>query len=130
EWRRLEALGRNSLHQGFDWCRAWIKAHRSELAIIRGRVGGKTALILPLEIVSERGGSIARFPGDRFNNVNTGLFDADLVLPDHEELQNFAFQVKQLLHDRADIVVLDSVPLQWRGKQHPLSALATIENQN
>ncbi|MCK8781541.1 GNAT family N-acetyltransferase [Rhizobium sp. NTR19] len=130
DWRRLEALGRNSLHQGFDWCTSWMEARASEAAIIRGHVAGKTALILPLEIVPEHGCRIARFPGERFNNVNTGLFDADLAEPDAEELHNFAYQLKRALQDRADLIVLDSVPLKWRGVRHPLAGLATIENQN
>jgi CelD/BcsL family acetyltransferase involved in cellulose biosynthesis len=130
QWRRLEALSMNSLHQGFDWSVAWIQAHESNAAIIHGHVDGETALILPLEIVSETGGRIARFPGGRFNNVNTGLYAANLALPDREELHNFAYGLKQVLRDRVDLIVLDSIPLNWRGKTHPLAGLATIENQN
>jgi CelD/BcsL family acetyltransferase involved in cellulose biosynthesis len=130
EWRRLERLTKNSLHQGFDWCLAWAQAHRNELAIVQGVVGDRVLFILPLEIVPERGGRIARLLGDRFNNINTGLFDADLVAPDAEELQNFAYGLRLALSDRADLVVLDNIPLVWRGMQHPLAGLATIENQN
>jgi len=130
EWRRLENLAKNSLHQGFNWCLAWIEAHGSELAIVRGIAGDRTLFLLPLEISREKGIRIARFPGDRFNNINTGLFDADLVAPDAEELQNFAHSLKIALKDRADLVVLDNIPLRWRGIRHPLAGLATIENQN
>ncbi|CDZ42838.1 GNAT family N-acetyltransferase [Neorhizobium galegae] len=130
EWRRLEKLAQNSLHQGFDWCRAWAQAHRSELAIVQGLVDGRTLFILPLEIVSERRARIARLLGHRFNNVNTGLFDAELAAPDAEELQNFAHGLRLALSDKADLIVLDNIPLAWRGMQHPLSALASIENQN
>lgn len=130
EWRRLENLAKNSLHQGFDWCRAWTDAHHSELAIVQGVAGGRTLFILPLEIVSERRARIARLLGNRFNNLNTGLFDADLAAPDAEELQNFAYALRLALSDTADLVVLDNIPLIWRGMQHPLSGLASIENQN
>lgn len=130
EWRRLEKLGKNSLHQGFDWCQAWAQAHQSELAIVRGLAGERTLFILPLEIVRERGVRIARFPGHRFNNINTGLFDADLALPDAEEVQNLAWSLRLALKDRADLVLLDNLPLVWRGIAHPLAGLATIENQN
>ncbi|MCQ1850298.1 GNAT family N-acetyltransferase [Neorhizobium galegae] len=130
EWRRLEKLARNSLHQGFDWCLAWVQAHHSELAIIQGVVDGRTLFILPLEVISERRARIARLLGHRFNNVNTGLFNAELAVPDAEELQNFAYGIKLALSDKADLVVLDNIPLVWRGIRHPLSALASIENQN
>lgn len=130
EWRRLESLARNSLHQGFGWCLAWIEAHGNEPAIVRGIAGDRTLFLLPLEIVREKGVRIARFPGDRFNNINTGLFDADLAAPDAEELQNFAHALRIALEDKADLVVLENIPLRWRGIAHPLAGLATIENQN
>ena len=130
EWRRLEGLTRNSLHQGFDWCLAWARAHRSELVIVQGVLDGRTLFILPLEIIPERRARIARLLGHRFNNINTGLFDAELADPDAEELQNFAYALKLALSDKADLVLLDNIPLVWRGIRHPLSPLASIANQN
>lgn len=130
EWRRLESLAKNSLHQGFEWCLAWAQAHQSELVIVQGVVDGRTLFILPLEIIPERRARIARLLGHRFNNVNTGLFDAELAAPDAEELQNFGYSLRLALSDKADLVVLDNIPLVWRGMRHPLSAFASIENQN
>jgi CelD/BcsL family acetyltransferase involved in cellulose biosynthesis len=130
EWRRLEQFTRNSLHQGFDWCLAWFRSHQNPFVILRGTVGARTLFILPLEIVTERGVRIASLPGGRFNNINTGLFDPALALPDAEELQNFAYGVTQTLKTVADLVALDNVPLVWRGVRHPLSGLASIENLN
>ncbi len=129
EWRRLETQEKNSLHQGFDWCLAWTQAHKSELAILQGVAENLTHLILPLEIVAEKGVKIARFPGDRFNNLNSGLF-ANLAEPDTEELQNFVHAVRTALKDKVDLIVLDNIPLAWRGTRHPLRGLATTENQN
>jgi CelD/BcsL family acetyltransferase involved in cellulose biosynthesis len=130
EWRRLEQFNRSSLHQGFDWCLAWIRSHEDPLVILRGTAGARTLFILPLEIFTERGLGIARLPGGRFNNINTGLFDPALALPDAEELQNFAYGLTQALKTVADLVVLDNVPLVWRGVRHPLSGLASVENLN
>lgn len=130
EWRRLEGFTKNSLHQGFDWCLAWTEAHESALTIVQGIAGGRVVLILPLEIVQENGIRIARFPGDRFNNINTGLFDDGLAAPNTEDLRNFASALRIALRNQADLIVLDNIPLMWRDRQHPLSGLATIENQN
>ncbi|MBW6420442.1 GNAT family N-acetyltransferase [Rhizobium sp. XQZ8] len=130
EWRMLEGLTKNSLHQSFDWCMAWAKAHGRPLTVLKGVANGRTLLLLPLDIVREKGLRIGCFPGDRFNNINSGLFDADLVMPDGEEEQNFVVALRQALAGKADLVLLDNVPLQWRGLSHPLSGLATIENQN
>lgn len=130
EWRRLERLDWTSLHQGMDWCRAWCDANRSHLIAVRGASAGRTALLLPLELVSQSGLRVARFPGGRFNNLNTGLFDPMLTRPDAEELQNFKVSLRHLLAGKADLMVLDNVPLFWRGGRHPLADLANIENQN
>jgi CelD/BcsL family acetyltransferase involved in cellulose biosynthesis len=129
-WRRLEAFGRTSLHQGIDWCRAWCEAQGSELLIVQGKAAGDILMLLPLEVVHEATLKVARFPGGRFNNLNTGLFDPMLAPPDAEELQNFAVSLTEALRGKADLVVLDNVPLSWRGVAHPLAGLASNENQN
>ncbi len=130
EWRRLEALPINSLHQGLDWCLAWSRSQQREIVVVRGRAGERTMLLLPLEVVERGGFRVARLPGGRFNNINTGLFDTALTLPDEQDLHHFTQSLQMVLKDRADIVVLDNVPLDWRDTRHPLSLLATIENQN
>lgn len=73
EWDALDRDALNSLHQGLDWCRIWAKTQNSPLHVIRGRQGGKTVFLLPLELVREGGIRQARFPGGRFNNINTGV---------------------------------------------------------
>lgn len=130
DWRRLQARPENSLHQSFDWCINWMKANRSQLVVITAASAGQILILLPLEIVRVHGVRVARFPGNRFNNINTGLFDASLALPDATQLRDFANQLRLALRKRADLIVLDNIPLLWRGVAHPLAGLATVENQN
>ncbi|TWF56693.1 GNAT family N-acetyltransferase [Neorhizobium alkalisoli] len=130
DWRRLEAMNRNSLHQGYDWCRAWGQALGRRQIAIEGRIGERSAFILPLEIVPKAGIRVAAFPGDHYNNLNTGLFDPALGQPDAQMVQTISRAISRALRPVADLMVLDCVPLVWRGGQHPLAGLATIENQN
>lgn len=130
QWRQLECREWNSLNQSLDWCRAWTLAHQSDLLAVTGAVGSRILFLLPLEIVKGRLGNIARLPGGRFNNLNTGLFDDKLALPDESELKQFKADLAHALQGVADLLVIDEVPLQWKGVKHPLSALASIENQN
>lgn len=130
QWRKLESREWNSLNQGLDWCRAWTSAHRSELLAITGSVGSRILFLLPLEIVNDRFGRVARLPGGRFNNLNTGLFDGELSAPDATELHAFKDKLAQCLRGVADLLVIDEVPLAWKGTAHPLSGMASIENQN
>ena len=44
-WRKLEADPWNSLHQGYEWCRAWVETHGNPLAIVEGRLNGEIALL-------------------------------------------------------------------------------------
>src|SRR3546814_19129011 len=55
EWRDLSALPRNSLHQSFDWCHAWWNSHGRAPLVVRGRLDGRTVMILPLDVTSTGG---------------------------------------------------------------------------
>ncbi|MDM9619815.1 GNAT family N-acetyltransferase [Rhizobium sp. S96] len=125
EWRALEKDALNSLHQGYDWCAAWVRAHGRALAIMRGRSGGRTVFILPVEIVPSYGGRIAKFIAADHSNINTGLFSADFVAD-----RSFAEQLRVALRGRADLLLLQNIPLIWRERQNPLAALPMVQNQN
>jgi CelD/BcsL family acetyltransferase involved in cellulose biosynthesis len=129
-WRHLEQREWNSLNQGLDWCRAWVAAHGHELLIVTGSIGEQIFFMLPLEIVTERFGKAARPPGGRFNNINTGIFAQQLAAPGFNELRQFKSSVAGVLGGKADLLVLDQVPLEWKGVTHPLSPFASVENQN
>lgn len=131
DWEQLESDPLNSLHQGFGWCSIWAQTQGTPLVIIRGRQGGKTVFLLPLEIIQEGGIRKACFPGGRFNNINTGLFDPSFAeQAGHKTAAAIAREARKLLHGRADILALQNIPLIWRGRTNPLSHLASVENQN
>ena len=131
QWRMLEADPWNSLHQGYDWCRAWAETHGNPLAIVEGRLNGDVAFLLPLEIQRHYLVRSAQFIGSAFTNFNSGLFSAafrrvavDIPAPDLEAL------LVEVLRNDADLLSLTNVPLVWRGERHPLAGLPGIRNQN
>ncbi|OCJ67904.1 cellulose biosynthesis protein CelD [Agrobacterium tumefaciens] len=131
DWEQLESDPLNSLHQGYGWCSIWAQTQDRPLLIIRGRQSGKTVFLLPLEIVLEGGIRKARFPGGRFNNINTGLFDRSFAEgASHKTAAAIAREARKLLRGQADILALQNIPLIWRGRTNPLSHLASVENQN
>ncbi|KJF74384.1 polysaccharide biosynthesis GNAT family N-acetyltransferase UppA [Agrobacterium arsenijevicii] len=131
DWEQLESDPLNSLHQGFGWCSIWAQTQDSPLLIIRGRQSGRTVFLLPLEIVQEGGIRKACFPGGRFNNINTGLFDRSFAEEaGHKTAAAIAREARKLLHGRADILALQNIPLIWRGRTNPLAHLASVENPN
>jgi CelD/BcsL family acetyltransferase involved in cellulose biosynthesis len=130
EWRALAAENINSLHQGYDWCRAWIEAYRRPLQIVEGRIDGALAFILPLEIVRGRLFTKAEFIGAHHANINTGLISEaflDQATPD------LMAAIADNIRDRitgADCVILNNMPQFWRGRTLPFSMLPHVENQN
>lgn len=131
DWLRLERDPLNSLHQSHAWCAAWGQAMGNPVAIIRGQISGRTVFLIPLEIIHKGPFRIARFPGGNFNNINTGLFDDEFARQcTPQDAQQILMEIRNQLRDRVDVLALQNIPLNWRGRQHPLSALATSENQN
>lgn len=131
EWRSLEALSFNSLHQGYDWCAAWAQAHDSELQVVRGALDGELLFILPLEFVPGRLFNTARFVGAPHSNLNTGLFAADaLTLPRNDFADRLARELTHRLRHKVDLVALEKTPLAWRGTASPFANLPGIKNQN
>lgn len=131
DWKNLQRDPLNSLHQSYCWCVAWAAAMGNPIVIIRGKMSGETVFLVPLEIIRKGPFRIARFPGGNFNNINTGLFDdafAGMATP--EDAQRILKEIRDQLRDRIDVLALQNIPLNWRGRKHPLSALATSENQN
>ena len=130
-WRELDHDNLNSLHQGIDWCMSWAKAHANPLSIVWGRLGAETAFILPVEINSFHGFRTARFIGADHSNINTGLFTTRFTeLAKDLEPEKFARLLRRALIGRADLLLLQNIPLEWRGRRNPLALLPMVQNQN
>lgn len=131
DWRALERDDLTSLHQSYDWCAAWVRTYRNPLAIVRGSLGGHTAFILPLEITRANMVRSAQFIAARRSNINTGLFSAEFLEASGDGLTaSQQEEIVQALQGKADLVVLQNIPLDWRSRMSPLAAMSTVENQN
>ncbi|MBB3657519.1 CelD/BcsL family acetyltransferase involved in cellulose biosynthesis [Rhizobium sp. BK650] len=131
EWRALERDNLSSLHQSYDWCAAWVAAFRRPLAILRGRSGDQTAFILPVEIVVSRGIRIAKFIGADHSNINTGLVShAFAENSNGVDSHHLAAQLHAAFAGKTDLLLLQNIPLEWRGRPNMLSGLPMVQNQN
>lgn len=131
DWRALEKDALTSLHQGYEWCRSWVRAYKRPLAVLKGSVQGKIAFILPVEIESRHGVRIAKFIGADHSNINTGLFSTAFIEGAAGlDPERFAAILKQALHGKADLLLLQNIPLEWRGRESPLGLLPMVQNQN
>ncbi len=130
-WRAMEAGNHLSLHQSYDWCRAWTETRTCNLLILEGVGDGHTRLILPLEIVRRGPLRIARLLATAYSNINTGLYTDDLLTAAGAARLHDALEaVRSELARSFDLLVLEKVPLEWRGRQSPLAGLPAVLNQN
>ncbi|MBB5572124.1 GNAT family N-acetyltransferase [Rhizobium sp. BR 317] len=131
EWRALEQDDLASFHQSYDWCAAWVETFRYPLAIVRGSFNGRTAFILPLEIIRSHGIRRAEFIGARHSNINTGLFSSEfLETAENGFSASQQAEIARALQGKADLMLLRNVPLDWRGRKSPLASMPAVENQN
>lgn len=125
-WQGLSADGGASLHNGMDWCAAWIATHHEDVVLLEGRQKGRPVFLLPLSIARRGGSRVARFIASPFSNINTGLFDPLAMLdPDA-----FRAGLARSLKGRADLLSLERVPLRWRDSVSPLASMPFTENVN
>ncbi len=82
-WRRLEADGRCTPYQRFDFVAPWYRsvaaARGARPLVLEVRSGGPPALLLPLETVEVGLARIARFPGGRQANFGGPLVDPNVA---------------------------------------------------
>lgn len=128
-WERLQLPSQSSLHQSIQWCQAWYDTHGDQPLFVLGSENGRHRFLLPLGIRSRNGIKIARFPGRSFNNINTGLFDADFH-PTETQQAEWVEQVGRALRGHADLLLMEAMPKEWRGILHPLHTLPAVEHIN
>ncbi|WP_427139770.1 GNAT family N-acetyltransferase [Shinella sp. G-2] len=130
-WRTLSAAQSLSLHQGYDWCRAWAETHNLEVLVLEGLCDGRTQLLLPLEIQRHGPVRIARLLGTDFSNINTGLFSEDFRSPAAAARLDLALQAARGTLARAfDLLLLEKMPFAWRETASPFAGLPATRNQN
>lgn len=130
-WRAIEAENHLSLHQSHDWCQAWAQTHACNLLVVEGVRDGRTQFILPLEIIRRGPVRIARLLATAFSNINTGLYVEEFSSPGSQaQLQHALEQAHGELARSFDLLLLENVPLGWRGRKSPFADLPAVLNQN
>jgi CelD/BcsL family acetyltransferase involved in cellulose biosynthesis len=131
QWRALEADNNLSLHQSYDWCRAWAETRACKLLIVEGFSGGKTHLILPLEIMRHGPVRTACFLATPFSNINTGLYSEEFrFLAAPPRLRQAFEQARTQFARYFDLFLLEKVALDWRGETNSFADLPSVLNQN
>lgn len=131
-WRDLERENGLSLHQSYDWCRAWVETHGCPLLVVEGLCDDHTQFILPFEIVRQGPLRTARFIATDFSNINTGLYTEAFRASSlsSQELHRALGEIRAALAGACDILLFERMPLDWRGRESPFAGLPSVLNQN
>ncbi|MCP4314833.1 MAG: GNAT family N-acetyltransferase [Hyphomicrobiales bacterium] len=134
-WRMLEAASECSIHQTYDWCRAWTEETGAKPLIITatyasGPKTGETAFILPLNVKRSGLFKVASYIGSSYNNANYGVFSSFFLQDaDADIMQEIRRQITDLPLG-VDFIYLDRQPHERRGHFHPFLYWPCVENQN
>ncbi|MBN8998240.1 MAG: hypothetical protein J0H54_02325, partial [Rhizobiales bacterium] len=127
EWRALADRAKVPVYQRYDWVDAFLRtvaaAQGIAPAILRIRVGGRTAAILPLGIERRGPLRIARMLGGGHANIRMPIVDPDAAnaLADPAQLAEVVIAALRHAGRRVDLLDLDALPLSWNGCTVPLA---------
>jgi CelD/BcsL family acetyltransferase involved in cellulose biosynthesis len=129
-WRALQTRPHVSIHQTYEWCRAWVESMDADPLVIVGHRQVGPVFVLPLEVNRRGGARVARFIATPFSNVNFGVFDETFA--DDPPSGLAAALAEALRHGAPDIdlLCLERMPARWRDVDNPFFCLPSTESQN
>lgn len=130
DWRQIEAEDHISVHQSFNWCRAWCDNHNIKPIFVTVSINSHVEFILPLEVQSQFGIKRARLIGSDHSNVNFLLASKAFLLQMQPSfIDELSSELKKLSLP-FDAIHLEKMRLTFVGVPNPFSSIANILNQN
>ncbi|WP_312793846.1 GNAT family N-acetyltransferase [Tianweitania sp.] len=113
-----------------DWVDAWTRTRSSEILFLSLELAGRTVLMMPLEVVRQKGCRVARAIGGNHANGNFPP-----ILPDHAHALNtdaVAAMLKGLHRARPDIdlVLIERQTASINGVTNPFASITNVPSAN
>lgn len=116
--------------QSRAWVENWVRHANPDVIIATLEEDRKPVLVLALEIVSEKGCRVARFPGGSHANSNFPAVDAEFARQaDASRLRELVAGIKRERPD-IDLIRLDRQIFEREGVGNPLALLGAAESPN
>lgn len=129
-WDRFSNDDPYGVAQSPAWVSTWAAIVNPDIVVGVISSGGQPVLLLPLEIVSERGIRIARYAGGTHANANFPVVSKTLADSVSESLV-YDLLAKLKAHPaRPDALVLTRQLTELQGVKNPLLVLSTMESAN
>lgn len=130
DWRQIETEDHISVHQSFNWCRAWCDNHDVEPIFITVSINSRVEFILPLDVQSQFGIKRARLIGSDHSNVNFLLASKAFLLQMRPSfIDELSSELKKLSLP-FDAIHLEKMRLSFMGVPNPFSSVTNVLNQN
>ncbi len=130
DWRFIETEDHISVHQSFNWCRAWCNNHKVKPIFVTVSINSRIEFILPLEVQSQFGIKRARLIGSDHSNVNFLLASKAFL---YQMKPDFIEELKIELRKLSlpfDAIHLEKMRLSFVGVPNPFGSVTKVLNQN
>ena len=128
-WRAMETAPHVTLHQTYDWARAWATLPGLKTLVVLVSLDGRPAVLLPLEIVRKFGVRVARLIGSPHSNHNAPLYSDRFLAEADAGMMDELLETLSALNIPADVLALDKLRPMAGQREEPLLALADREQQ-
>ena len=129
-WRAMETAPHVTLHQTYDWARAWATLPGLKTLVVLVSLDGRPAVLLPLEIVRKFGVRVARLIGSPHSNHNAPLYSDRFLAEADAGMMDELLETLSALNIPADVLALDKLRPMAGQREEPLLAFRHVESQN
>ncbi|MAY63729.1 MAG: cellulose biosynthesis protein CelD [Rhizobiales bacterium] len=129
-WRAMEAAPHVTLHQTYDWCRAWAAMPGVKTLVVLVSLDGRPAVLLPLEIVRRFGVRVARLIGTRHSNHNAPVYSARFLEEADRAMMEDLVETLRALNLPADVLALDKLRPMTGDRPEPFLVFPSVTSQN
>ncbi|WP_158285716.1 GNAT family N-acetyltransferase [Pseudohoeflea suaedae] len=129
-WRAMETAPHVTLHQTYDWARAWATLPGLSTLVVLVSLDGHPAVLLPLEIVRKFGVRVARLIGSPHSNHNAPLYSERFLAEADAAMMDELLDTLSALNIPADVLALDKLRPMAGQREEPLLAFRHVTSQN
>lgn len=129
-WRTMEAAPHVTLHQTYDWCRAWAGLPGLKTLVVLVSLDGRPAVLLPLEIVRRFGVRVARLIGTAHSNHNAPLYSERFLAEADQGMMDDLLETLEALNLPADVLAVDKLRPLTGDRSEPFLAFGHVSSQN
>jgi CelD/BcsL family acetyltransferase involved in cellulose biosynthesis len=129
-WELFSSTDPFGVAQMLAWVRCWEECVNSDIIVATVTCSDKVILLLPLEVIRERGTVIARYVGGVHANANFPLLKSDAVHQITPDIVQSLFAAIKRARPKLDVLLLTRQLRDLAGIANPLLCFGSSESPN